>query len=92
MNRNGAKTKLRGEKLADTTKTIIQESQEKNDNETTSPLRSKNSRWKAHKIDRARSPSTSPARQDTSQNKANPKTKYPSINNNSIVPQTKERA
>ncbi len=34
MNRNGAKTKSRGEKLADAAKTIIQESQEKNNDES----------------------------------------------------------
>ena len=91
--RDGAKTKSRGQKLAyNATTTTIQESQEKNNEETMSPLRNKDSHWKAHAIESSRSPSTSPARQDMSQNKANPKGKYPSVNKDSIVPQTKEHA
>ena len=79
--RDGAKTKSRGEKLAYATKTTIQESQDKNNDETLSPLRSKNSRWKAHQITNTRSPSTSPARQ-----------KYPPLTKDMIVPQTMEHA
>lgn len=91
--RDGAKTKSRGQKLAyNATTTTIQESQAKNNDETMSPLRNKDSHWKAHAIESSRSPSTSPARQDMSQNKANPKGKYPSVNKDSIVPQTKEHA
>ena len=90
--KDGAKTKSRGQKLAYATTTTIQESQEKNNDETLSPLRSKNSRWKAHQIGSTRSPSTSPARQDISQKKANPKGMYPSVTKDSIVTQTMERA
>ncbi len=50
--RDGAKSKSRGEKLAAGAKIVIEGSQDMNNDETTSPLRSKNSRWKAHPIER----------------------------------------
>jgi hypothetical protein len=93
MNRKGAKSQSRGEILAKQAKnaTIIKESQDINDEQTTSPLRNQSSRWKAHTMNNTRSPSTSPARQDKSQKKAKPKTKYPAVTKD-VIPQTKERA
>ena len=91
--RDARKSQSRGQKLAyNGTKTTIQESQEKNNEQAMSPLRNKDSPWKAHATDTSRSPSKSPAREDMTQKKGNPKGKYPSVNKDSIVPQTKEHA
>jgi hypothetical protein len=92
MNRNGAKTKTRGEKLAKQATTTVKGSQDNNAEQTTSPLRNQTSRWKAHTVGTTRSPSTSPARQDKSQKKAKPITKYPAVTKDGTVPQSKEHA
>ena len=92
MNRNGAKSRSRGEKLTNPTTTIIKATQDKTDEQSRSPLRNESSRWKAHTVNKTRSPSTSPAGPDKSHKKANLKTKYPDVTKNVAVPKTKEKA
>ena len=90
MNRNGGKSRSRGEKLA--IPTIIKATQDKTNEQSRSPLRNESSRWKAHTVNKTRSPSTSPAGPDKSHKKANLKTKYPDVTKNVAVPKTKEKA
>jgi hypothetical protein len=92
MNRNGAKTKTRGEKLAKQATTTVKGSQDNNAEQTTSPLRNQTSRWKAHTVATTRSPSTSPARQDKTHKKAQQTTKYPAVTKDGSVQQSKEHA
>ena len=90
MNRNGGKSRSRGEKLA--IPTIIKATQDKTNEQSRSPLRNESSRWKAHTVNKTRSPSTSPAGPDKSHKKAHLKTKYPDVTKNVAVPKTKEKA
>jgi hypothetical protein len=92
MNRNGAKSKTRGEKLAKQATTTVKGSQDNNAEQTTSPLRNQTSRWKAHTVGTTRSPSTSPARQDKTHTKAQQKTKYPAVTKDGSVQKSKEHA
>ena len=92
MNRNGAKSKSRGEILAKKATTTVKGSQDNDAEQSTSPLRNQSSRWKAHTMDTTTSPSTSPARQDKSHKKAKPLTKYPAVTKDGSVPQSKEHA
>ena len=92
MNRNGAKSKSRGEILAKKATTTVKGSQDNDAEQNTSPLRNQSSRWKAHTMDTTTSPSTSPARQEKSHKKAKPLTKYPAVTKDGSVPQSKEHA
>jgi hypothetical protein len=92
INRNGGKSSTRGQKLASQAKTIVRESQDNSSEETTSPLRNRGSRWKAHKITNTRSPSTSPARQDKSPINPQSKSKKPSFPQDVTGHKSKEHA
>ena len=78
MGKPSGRSQSRGQKLVQP-KSNIKETQGDNVEEGESPLRNKESRWKAHRVTSEGSPSNAPPRKSSSREQQTPSTDYPDV-------------
>ena len=78
MGKPSGRSQSRGQKLVQP-KSNIKETQGDNVEEGASPLRNKESRWKAHRVTSERSQSNAPPRKSSSREQQTPSTDYPDV-------------
>ena len=78
MGKPSGRSQSRGQKLVQP-KSNIKETQGDNVEEGESPLRNKESRWKAHRVTSERSQSNAPPRKSSSREQQTPSTDYPDV-------------